>query len=98
MAIPPRQSANGWNKPERFNANEAFTTQLSPGAHERVLRVAGTVADLDQSANISAKHLAEAAQFPNLIEIIGIAVDRYPQPSKTARIAPCSGIRQSPNI
>jgi magnesium chelatase family protein len=39
---------------------------LSARAHDRVLRVARTVADLDHSAAVSAKHLAEAVQFRNL--------------------------------
>ena len=39
---------------------------LSARAHDRMLRVARTVADLDHSQNVSAKHLAEAVQFRNL--------------------------------
>ncbi|MBV8069168.1 MAG: ATP-binding protein, partial [Acidobacteriaceae bacterium] len=39
---------------------------LSARAHDRILRVARTVADLDKSASVSAKHLAEAVQFRNL--------------------------------
>ncbi|MBV8573344.1 MAG: hypothetical protein JO319_22200 [Acidobacteriaceae bacterium] len=39
---------------------------LSARAHDRILRVARTVADLDKSAAVSAKHLAEAVQFRNL--------------------------------
>lgn len=39
---------------------------LSARAHDRMLRVARTVADLDDSGNVSAKHLAEAVQFRNL--------------------------------
>ena len=35
-------------------------------AHDRVLKVARTVADLDHSANVSAKHLAEAVQYRSL--------------------------------
>ena len=35
---------------------------LSARAHDRMLRVARTVADLDHSPNVAAKHLAEAAQ------------------------------------
>ena len=39
---------------------------LSARAHDRVLRVARTVADLDGSGSVAAKHLAEAVQFRNL--------------------------------
>ena len=39
---------------------------LSARAHDRVLRVARTVADLDHAENVSAKHLAEAVQCRNL--------------------------------
>jgi magnesium chelatase family protein len=39
---------------------------LSARAHDRILRVARTVADLDHSERVSAKHLAEAVQFRNL--------------------------------
>jgi magnesium chelatase family protein len=39
---------------------------LSARAHDRMLRVARTIADLDRSTAVSAKHLAEAVQFRNL--------------------------------
>ncbi len=39
---------------------------LSARAHDRVLRVARTVADLDHSATVLAKHLAESVQYRNL--------------------------------
>ena len=39
---------------------------LSARAHDRILRVARTVADLDHSEKVTAKHLAEAVQFRNL--------------------------------
>ncbi len=39
---------------------------LSARAHDRILRVARTVADLSRSENVEAKHLAEAVQFRNL--------------------------------
>lgn len=39
---------------------------LSARAHDRILRVARTIADLDHAERVSAKHLAEAVQFRNL--------------------------------
>jgi magnesium chelatase family protein len=39
---------------------------LSARSHDRLLRVARTIADLDHSANVAAKHIAEAVQFRNL--------------------------------
>ena len=39
---------------------------LSARAHDRVLRVARTIADLDQAESVAAKHLAEAVQCRNL--------------------------------
>ena len=39
---------------------------LSARAHDRLLRVARTIADLSRSESVAAKHLAEAVQFRNL--------------------------------
>ena len=46
---------------------------LSPRACHRILKVARTVADLDQSENIRSGHLAEAISFRRL----GLQVDGY---------------------
>ncbi len=51
---------------QKLLAQAMTTLQLSARAHDRILRVARTIADMDDSAKVHTKHLAEALSYRNL--------------------------------
>jgi predicted ATPase with chaperone activity len=68
-AIPPPQLAE--HCPLSANASRMFAAAfqrlgLTARAHDRVLRVARTIADLEGTADIGAAHLAEAINYRSL--------------------------------
>jgi magnesium chelatase family protein len=57
------------NKEARRILGQAFDSlSLSMRAHDRIIKVARTIADLEQEVSIKAHHLAEAIQYRNLDE------------------------------
>ena len=55
------------DKESDFLMREAFNKlKLSARAHNRILRVARTIADLEKSDNIKFEHIAEAIQYRSL--------------------------------
>jgi magnesium chelatase family protein len=57
---------------ERLLSTLVNRLKLSARAHDRVLKVARTIADLADATQIEAEHLAEAAQYRQLDRVWGM--------------------------
>ena len=58
------------NKGEELLQNALKKLKLSIRAYERILKVARTIADLDEKVNIECKHIAEAIQYRSIDKFI----------------------------
>src|SRR6266568_2312421 len=61
-----RQSARFSGEGEKMLENAITRMGLSARAHDRILKVARTIADLDESASLQTRHLGEAIQYRTL--------------------------------